>query len=63
MNGETTWQVVCGNIGTVYSGNDGVKAKERFYEYVDLSKTGCGRAAYEEVVLMQDDEIVESNFE
>ena len=52
------YKVVVGNIGTVYDGNDEPRALETFEEYRDQSKSGYGRAAAEQVTLLEDGEIV-----
>lgn len=52
------YQVIVGNIGTVYSGTELKKALVAFKEYKSQSKDGYGRAAHEEVTLMQGDEIL-----
>lgn len=51
------YQVIVGNIGTVYSGNDDVEACKIFGEYVEQSESGIGRAGNESVTLMDNDEI------
>jgi hypothetical protein len=52
---DHTYQVIVGNIGTVYSGNDVVQAQRDYDDYVSQSQTGYGRAAGESVTLMIDD--------
>jgi hypothetical protein len=54
------WQVVVGNVGTVYSGTNGAEARKTFLVYRKQSRTGQGRAAGEEVTLFKDGEPVES---
>lgn len=49
------YEVIVGNIGTVYKGVDEDKARETFEEYVEQSKSGTGRAGGEDVTLMEDD--------
>ena len=51
------FQVVVGNVGTVYAGDDGAEANRLFDVYVDSSKSGVGRAGGEDVYLFADDEI------
>ena len=53
---DHTYQVIVGNIGTVFSGNDVVQANRDFDEYVSQSQTGRGRAAGEPVTFMVDGE-------
>jgi len=45
------FQVVVGNIGTVYDGDDAGEATETYEEYAKQSRKGYGRAADEEVSL------------
>ena len=53
-----TIQVIVGNIGTVYSGNDKAEAIRVYNVYVDQSQNlpGC-RAYQEKVVIMENDDI------
>lgn len=53
---SNTWEVVVGNIGTVFSGTNGFDANRKFYTYVSQSKTGYGRASNEPVTLMKNGE-------
>jgi hypothetical protein len=53
------WEVYVGNIGRVYTGTDGNKAKAAFEHYSLMSVKGEGRAAGESVTLMMNDEIVD----
>jgi hypothetical protein len=53
---EQTFDVIVGNIGTVYSGNDSMEANRIFDVYKQLSKDGYGRAAFEPVTLMRNNE-------
>jgi len=50
------YQVIVGNVGTVYDGDDKQKACDDYLEYVHISKYGTGRAAGETVTMMVDDE-------
>lgn len=50
------YEVIVGNIGTVHAGNSIVEAKQRYAEYVEQSKSNVGRAAGEDVTIMQHDE-------
>jgi hypothetical protein len=54
----STWQVIVGNVGTVYDGKDGFKAKQEYAAYKALSVEGYGRAGNEPVTLMRDGEPV-----
>ena len=53
-----TYQVVVGNIGTVYEGTDKDKAQANYDEYERQSMTGYGRAAGEPVCLMRDGDVI-----
>ena len=48
------YQVIVGNIGTVYDGDSIRLAKLDFAAYVRLSKKSLGRASGEDVTLMDD---------
>jgi hypothetical protein len=48
------FEVVVGNIGTVYNGPDKEQAQRDFRHYKELSESGHGRAAEEEVSLFED---------
>jgi hypothetical protein len=51
------YQVVVGNIGTVYDGNNFMSAWAAFSAYKKQSAKGVGRAAGESVTLFDKDEI------
>lgn len=53
---QSAFEVIVGNIGTVYSGSNFMKASCKFAEYVKQSKTGYGRAGGEDVTLMHNGE-------
>jgi hypothetical protein len=53
------WEVIVGNVGTVYSGSDESEARAKFASYVETSKSGVGRAGGESVTLMKDSDIAE----
>lgn len=55
--GTKVFEVVVGNIGTVFAGSDGARAADVFEDYMKRSKSGRGRAAGEDVVLVEDGEI------
>ena len=55
------YQLVVGNIGTVYTGYDAVEAIKDYQHYVNLSKSEAGRAAGESVTLFCDGEIMEEH--
>lgn len=46
------YEVIVGNIGTVYMGPSQVTAHITFDEYVGMSISGYGRAAGEDVTIM-----------
>lgn len=51
------WEVVVGNIGTVYDGSNGFEATKEYNQYVRLSKDNYGRVAGESVILFRDDDV------
>lgn len=53
------YDVIVGNIGRVWCGNDLNKAQGFYETYVDISKSGMGRAGNQPVQLMKDGEIYE----
>ncbi len=53
------FQVVVGNVGIVYDGDNDEKAEEIFEEYIEISKSGASRAGDEPVTLMEDNDIVD----
>ena len=54
---KNNYQVIVGNIGTVYSGDSKVIAFETFKEYVGQSQTSHMKASGESVVLLRDGEV------
>lgn len=56
-----SYEVIVGNIGTVYSGNSKTEAERHYREYVSQSKTGRGRAGGESVALMCEGEILKEH--
>lgn len=54
---DAEFDVVVGNVGGVYHGNDYDAAHKAYREYVAQSKSGSGRAGGESVVLMVNGEI------
>ena len=50
------FEVIVGNIGTVYDGDNRGLADQDFAAYVRLSKAGYGRASGEDVTLFVDGE-------
>jgi len=55
------YQVIVGNIGTVFDGDDLKNAKSTFKVYVEQSKSEFGRASGEDVCMMSDGEIVKEH--
>lgn len=51
------YQVIVGNIGTVFDGDNPVDANKSYGEYKRLSESGYGRAGGEDVYLMKDGEL------
>jgi hypothetical protein len=56
------YEIIVGNIGSVYSGPSKREANRAFREYVDQSKSGYGRASGEEVTMFCDGETVKEYF-
>lgn len=54
---QTKFQVVVGNIGHVYEGNNYMQARTIYSAYVKQSKSGIGRAAGEPVTLFHNGNI------
>lgn len=52
-----TYQVIVGNIGTVYGGTDKEDAESNFNVYVEQSKSRSGRVGGEQVTLLKDGEL------
>ncbi|MBI4090865.1 MAG: hypothetical protein HY422_02475 [Candidatus Komeilibacteria bacterium] len=50
------YDVIVGNIGYVYSGEDATVARRTYVEYVRQSEYGTGRASGESVMLLYNDE-------
>ncbi len=50
------YTVLVGNVGTVHRGNDRPTAEAIYNQYVELSVSGLGRAAFEDVTLLRDGE-------
>jgi hypothetical protein len=51
------YQVVVGNIGTVYDGDSTMDSIQVFEEYIKVSKGGTGRGGNEKVARLVDGEI------
>lgn len=51
------YQVIVGNIGTVYDGKNMIDANRTYGEYKRQSQSGYGRAGGEDVTLMDNNEI------
>jgi hypothetical protein len=52
------YEVIVGNIGSVYSGKSEDEARREYAEYLEQSQKGYGRAPNEPVTLMRDNEII-----
>jgi hypothetical protein len=50
------YQVIVGNIGMVYDGNNPVEASRTYGEYKSQSESGVGRAGCEDVTLLENGE-------
>lgn len=59
---KSSYQVIVGNVGTVYDGVDESEAEKTYNDYVELSKSGYGRAGNEDVSLMRDGEPLKEHF-
>jgi hypothetical protein len=59
---KNTYQVIVGNIGTVYDGGDLKEAHKAFDEYEAQSENGYGRASGESVALFDGEEILREHF-
>lgn len=55
----STYEVIVGNVGTVYNGTSRQEAQESYDTYVLRSQEDDGRAAGESVTLLCGDEIVQ----
>jgi hypothetical protein len=58
---EDEYEVICGNIGSVYGGNSRSEADKVFSEYVFASESTFGRASGEDVTIMQNGEIIKEH--
>lgn len=54
---DTYYEVIVGNVGTVYSGNDEFEAMNTYRTYLGLSKDGFSRAYGEPVTVLAGGEI------
>ena len=55
---QPIFEVIVGNIGTVYSGNNYMQAVSKYSAYVKLALSITGRASGESVVLMKHGDIL-----
>jgi hypothetical protein len=53
------YSVIVGNLGTVYTGRDKVKAYKNFVEYVEQSKSAGLRVSGEDVTMTEDGEPIQ----
>jgi len=51
------YEVIVGNIGSIYCGTNGWKALQLFNRYKKLSRMQYGRAAGENVAVMKDGDV------
>jgi hypothetical protein len=58
---RSNYEVVVGNIGTVYTGANKAVAQRCFKGYAGRSRLGVGRGAHENVTLFQNGEIVKEH--
>jgi hypothetical protein len=54
---KNQYQLIVGNVGTVYEGTNGFNAIKDYNQYVKLSKESTGRVSGESVTLIRNDEI------
>lgn len=53
------FEVIVGNVGTVYTGEGSASARHMFESYRAMSRDGYGRVAHESVTLFDDGEILD----
>lgn len=58
-----TFEVIVGNVGSVYRGASRIQANRKFREYVEQSRSFVGRAGGETVSLLADDVLVEDYYQ
>ena len=56
------FEVIVGNVGTVYRGETESYALDTFAEYVSMSKLNIGRAGNESVMLFKEGEIMREHY-
>jgi hypothetical protein len=56
------YEVICENIGTVYSGSILATAIQVYREYIEQSDSGYGRASNEDITLLCDGEPIRSHY-
>lgn len=59
---STHYEVIVGNVGRVYDGDDSAEARRTFDDYVTASKSPHGRASGEEVNLIENDDIIDTHY-
>jgi hypothetical protein len=62
QNPRSIYEVIVGNIGTVYTGTSKAEAIKRFNTYVAQSKSLRGRAGGESVTIIKDGEPIKEHF-
>ena len=55
---KSCYEVIVGNIGTVYSGDSQTEADEVYMTYVGNSQHGSGRCAGEDVTMLRNGDII-----
>jgi len=55
------YEVLVGNIGTVYSGGSFKEAQQNYIDYIKKSKANVGKAAGEDVTLLKEGEILKEH--
>ena len=56
---RTTYEVIVGNVGRVYEGTSKREADKVYHDYIEISRSGLGRAGGEEVTLFVDGEFAD----
>jgi len=54
---KANYQVIVGNIGTVYNGTNGFTANKEYNSYIGLSKQLYGKVSGESVIMFKDGEV------
>ena len=54
---KNQYEVIVGNIGTVYNGTNGFTAIKEYNQYIGLSRANYGRASGESITLLKNGDI------